>query len=212
MIKKSVFETDLILGMQQELIKNASTHDASNVEQAVDYLNSAIDIFEDVGMHTQANKILNILTKIAQDASQLPLNKLLEHGVQPDDIKEISVNPASKARINIALRNLGYSDQEIIALIGQHNLMTPEECQMLVRNYSLKSAQDMNDTKKHRNPGKISDRHTKGLNPDKMTKNLLDHGTVFNMADDGFDLLNADISDDLTVEEDIDDQTFEDED
>lgn len=67
MIKKSVFEEELIAGMHQELIKNATSRDLDNVEKAVDYLNSAIDIFEDAGMSAQAVQLLNILNKIAED-------------------------------------------------------------------------------------------------------------------------------------------------
>jgi hypothetical protein len=117
MIKKSVFEEELVAGMHRELVKKATSHDTDGVEKAVDYLNSAIDILEDAGMMARADQVLKILTKIA---------------------------------------------------------------------------------KEHKDPRKVSDRHTKGLTPDKMVNNLKHHGTVFNMSDDGQaadDLLNLDIDD-----------------
>lgn len=87
MIKKSVFEKELIAGMHKELIKNATSHDLDNVEQAVDYLNSAIDIFEDAGMQTQADQVTNILFKIAaSDENDVKKSKSDKHtkGLTPD--------------------------------------------------------------------------------------------------------------------------------
>jgi hypothetical protein len=65
MIKKSVFADELIAGMQKELVKNASNQNADNLDLAVDYLHSAVQIFEDAGMTVKADKILQILAKIA---------------------------------------------------------------------------------------------------------------------------------------------------
>ena len=69
MIKKSVFEEELVAGMHQELIKNATNQDTSDLGQAVEYLNSAIDILEDTGMSAQADQVLHILMKIATDTN-----------------------------------------------------------------------------------------------------------------------------------------------
>jgi hypothetical protein len=65
MIKKSVFEEELIAGMQRELIKTASNQETENLGKAVDYLNSAIEIFEDAGMKVQADQVLKIISKMA---------------------------------------------------------------------------------------------------------------------------------------------------
>ena len=62
---KSIFESELIDSMQNVLIKQANNQDLTNVEQAVDYLNNAIEIFEDFGLNSKADKILNVLYKIA---------------------------------------------------------------------------------------------------------------------------------------------------
>lgn len=67
---KSVFESELVAEMHKGLIKKASNHGADDLTQAVDHLNSAIDIFEEAGMTVQADRLLNLLEKIA--AMQLP--------------------------------------------------------------------------------------------------------------------------------------------
>lgn len=70
MIKKSVFEDELIAGMQKELVKNAATQATDNLGKAVDCLNSAIEIFEDAGLNIQADQILKIISKIAQQSDE----------------------------------------------------------------------------------------------------------------------------------------------
>jgi hypothetical protein len=66
MIKKSVFEEALIAGMQQQLIKQAKQEEYDHLEKAADYLNSAAEIFEDMGMIKNAEQVLSILSKIAE--------------------------------------------------------------------------------------------------------------------------------------------------
>lgn len=85
MIKKSVFEDALIEGMQKELIKNATAQDADNLETAADYLNSAVTIFEDMGMTTHADQVLKILSKVADQktkglTSEKMIKNLKDHG------------------------------------------------------------------------------------------------------------------------------------
>jgi hypothetical protein len=74
MIKKSVFEEELISGMHRQLVKQATQQDCDNLEQAVDYLNSAAEIFENLGMSRNAEKIVNILEKIA-NKTQVPSDR-----------------------------------------------------------------------------------------------------------------------------------------
>jgi hypothetical protein len=66
MIKKSVFEDDLIAGMQRSLAESELQEGISSLPTAVDYINSAIDIFEEEGMTVSADKLLSVLLKIAQ--------------------------------------------------------------------------------------------------------------------------------------------------
>ena len=63
---KSVFENEIIRGMEISLVKQANSQNTDNLEQAVEHLNSAITIFEDTGLTAQADAILNILIKIAK--------------------------------------------------------------------------------------------------------------------------------------------------
>ncbi len=65
MLKKT-FENEILKSMEVSLHKQASNQNTDNLEQAVDYLNSAIDIFEDAGLTAQADQILNVLSKIAK--------------------------------------------------------------------------------------------------------------------------------------------------
>jgi len=51
--------------MDYELAKTANNHDFSDLNQAVDYLNSAIDVLENSGFTTHADALLNVLQKIA---------------------------------------------------------------------------------------------------------------------------------------------------
>lgn len=76
MIKKSLFEEELVASMHNELVKQANSQDNSDLEKAVDYLNSAIDIFEEVGLNSHANNILNLLYKIATDENEVKSKKI----------------------------------------------------------------------------------------------------------------------------------------
>lgn len=58
-------ELDLINLMQHELVKNANNQDFSNLEQAIDYLNSAIDTLEGAGFSAYADRLLTLIIKIA---------------------------------------------------------------------------------------------------------------------------------------------------
>lgn len=66
MIKKAVFEDDLIAGMQRELQSFEKKQGMEDLVKAADYLHSAMEILEDAGLAVQAEEILNILSKIAE--------------------------------------------------------------------------------------------------------------------------------------------------
>lgn len=76
MIKKSVFEEELIVGMQRELQAHDKKQGMENLVKAADYLHSAMDILEEAGLTVHADQILKILTKIAHD------------GLKPGDVIE----------------------------------------------------------------------------------------------------------------------------
>lgn len=67
MIKNAVHENEIIYGMQRELQSEDKKQGMQNLVKAADYLQSAMEILEETGLSSHADKILNILLKIAQD-------------------------------------------------------------------------------------------------------------------------------------------------
>lgn len=138
MIKKSVFEDELISGMQRELRTHDQKQGFANLDKAVDYLNSAVQILEESGMTAKADRVLRILAKIAirhdSNVKEMPsIKTLMDNGVTMEDLKNAGKGDAfSKARINTAFRRLGFTDKEIGHLIGHHNLMGEKEAAELL--------------------------------------------------------------------------------
>jgi hypothetical protein len=62
---KSKSELEIVNLMNYELVKTANNQDFSNLEQAIDYLNSAIDTLEDAGFSAYADRLLTLIIKIA---------------------------------------------------------------------------------------------------------------------------------------------------
>lgn len=127
MIKKSVFENDLINGMHKELVKQASGKDPDGLESAVDYLNSAIDIFQEAGLESQADAVLQVLVKIANKSTHVrkmpSFEKLFEHGLTREDIMNINKGDTrALAKLNLAMRKAGYTEDEIQGFLGDKYL------------------------------------------------------------------------------------------
>ncbi|MGE3319975.1 MAG: hypothetical protein AB7I18_11840 [Candidatus Berkiella sp.] len=127
MIKKSVFENDLIAGMHKELVKQASEKNTDNLGDAVDYLNSAIDIFQEAGLDTKADAVLKVLSKIANKKTHVrtmpSFEKLFEHGLTREDIMNINKGDTrALARLNLSMRKAGYTDDEIRGFLGDKYL------------------------------------------------------------------------------------------
>jgi len=212
---KSLFEDELIAGMEKQLRKQASAERPSLVK-AAECLHAALEIFEEQGMTARADQVLQLLQKLGQsnesrDVQQMPsLHKLMEAGLTQRDMHEFAKgNPMAKAKFNLVLRSLGYSDHQIGNFIGKTNVMSEEDAKaVLDPNRSFSKIYDwLSDPskpvdpknpqpgeslsfksmaqKKPGRPDRISDRHTKGLSAEKMVKNLEDHGHPMNLADDG---------------------------
>ena len=131
MIKKSVFEDEIIEGMQKELFQESTIKQASsNLTKAIDYLNYTIDIFEEAGLSKQADKVINLLSKIANFAERntdiIPFKDLEDKGVSPHEIKYLSKSDLVKLKVNKALRELGKSEEDIKKYLGP-NFMTDKE-------------------------------------------------------------------------------------
>lgn len=132
MINKSVFEQDLIAGMQQELRKQAATSDPPNLVEAGECLHAALEILEEAGMQRQADQILNIMQKIAVEHrpshEMVSLQKLMEHGVTYDDLQDLRRGDhAAKVKVNLALRKMGLDTEQIAKTIGQHNVLSEHD-------------------------------------------------------------------------------------
>lgn len=127
MIKKSIFEQELISGMEKELRKIAS-NEPPKLSKAGEYLHSALEIFEELGLDKSADQILNLMSKIAAThhvKKPMPtLQQLLQVGLKPEDIKGMQEgNVGAKYRMNIALHNLGFGEREIAEYIGHKNII-----------------------------------------------------------------------------------------
>lgn len=131
MIKKSVFENDLIVGMQTELHK-MSSGELPDLVKAGECLHAALEILEDAGLQKHADMVLGVLEKIAhpgaKDVQKMPrMQDLLRHGVTPKDLQQFGEgHHGARAKVNRALRNMGMDDAQIANFIGKHNVV-PEE-------------------------------------------------------------------------------------
>lgn len=119
MIKKSVFEDDLIRGMQSELVKQAHNVEVQDLSAAADYLNSAVQILDEVGMVEASDKILNILLKVAQVPQESSLGVLLQSGFTLEDLSQIGQNDKLRSAVFETLRSAGYDDNAIIKILFQ---------------------------------------------------------------------------------------------
>lgn len=207
---KSLFEDELIAGMEGQLRKQAAGEKPS-LAKAANCLHAALEILEEQGLTARADQVLKLLQKIAQtneartDVQRMPsLKALMEAGMTQRDLHEFSRgNPIAKAKFNLVLRSLGYSDHQIGNFIGKTNVMSEDDAKQVIDpNRSFSKIYDwMKDPTQPVDPNNpqsgesvslnsiaykkpSNDRHTKGLTPEKMLKNLETHGTPFNLADD----------------------------
>lgn len=135
MIKKSLFAEELAAGMQRELQPFEKKAATTSLVDAVDYLHSAVEIFEEAGMTAKADQVLAILAKIATHGThvrQMPSMKaLMEAGVTIKDIEgNKSDDKFATARLNRALRKLNLSDKEIAEFVGPNKVMSEDDIKM----------------------------------------------------------------------------------
>lgn len=137
---KSLFENDLIAGMQQELRKQASETDPPDLARAGECLHAALEILEEAGLQARANQVLGILAKIANNPPQkthklqgLPgLHTLMQHGITQKDLQEFQKgNPVAKAKMNLALYSMGFDGHQIARFLGPDNVLTHSEARDL---------------------------------------------------------------------------------
>lgn len=184
-MNKNVFEDDLIRGMQQQLVKQASG-DVPNLSQAAECLHAALEIFEQQGLDKQANQVTQLMLKIARKnnitktaSPDLPLQQLMRAGVSQRDLREFAKgNPIAVAKLNLVLRKLGMPDHQIAKLLGFSNVMTEEQANKAINPNEVNSISPLGlqSAAQHK-----ADYATKGLTPEKEVKNLKEYGIPFNM-------------------------------
>lgn len=215
---KNYLEAELAASMHKALIKKASNVEDNNLHNAVDYLNSAIDILQDAGLQSKANKVLKVLEKIAfAENDDSPVDLSTDSNVNLDLLDQARKGDREAIiKVTTMLSEQGYSSELI------NNLLMPEPEETFVSEISEEPIPSVDTmfteaSRKHKrpkDPRKISDRHTKNLTSEKMIENLKHHGTVFNAHDISFsdDLGNIEIdTDNLDAYDDLDsDLTFED--
>lgn len=112
MIKKSIFEDILIAGMHQQLIKQAKQVEYDELEKAADYLNSAAEIFEDIGMVRRSEQVLSILAKIGQKKPSDP-RKMPDHHTKGLTVDKMVKNLAEHGHPMNLADDENFADQEI---------------------------------------------------------------------------------------------------
>jgi hypothetical protein len=87
MINKKMFEEEILINMNQSLSSPLVKSASSKLETAVEYLNSAAEIFEDMGLIKNADEVLNVLTSIAKHKKPKNPTKVFDRhtkGLTPD--------------------------------------------------------------------------------------------------------------------------------
>lgn len=137
-MSKSLFEDELVSSMERQLRKQGSAEKPS-LTKAADCLHAALEIFEEQGMTARADQVLQLLQKLAQsnearDVQQMPsIHKLMEAGLTQRDMHEFAKgSPIAKAKFNMVLRQLGYSDHQIGRFIGPTNVMSEEDAKQVL--------------------------------------------------------------------------------
>jgi len=210
MIKKAIFEDELIVGMQRELRPHEEKQAMGNLVQAVEYLQAAAEILEEGGLTAKADQVLRILGKIvlaeseAKEKDKSPADKDQDNDdfykkvmkwienphtpVNPDDPQpgeEISFKSLLNDPMN---KEVKVGDE--LSFTSLKEPITPSDDDLVFKSLAQElGLLDDNDARvkprKPKNPLSIHDPHTHRLTPEKMVANLKHHGTEFNMVDDG---------------------------
>lgn len=204
-MKKS-FEDELMKGMQQELVKQASGGTTPDLSKAAECLHAALEIFEEQGLNVRADQLLGVLSKIAQTRKTRPVEKLpsmqslMHAGLTQRDLHEFSRgNPVAKAKFNLVLRTMGMSEHEIGRLIGPTNVMSEEKAKEIINPNSFQMSSLLHgpsesapeagpeaEALEFKSIAQKADPATKGLTSEKQVKNLKEYGIPLNVnsADD----------------------------
>lgn len=143
MINKSVFENDLVLGMQRNLASQDQESAMNKLAQAVEFLNSAAELLDEVELSAHADRIVNLLEKVSQMKVKHHslLDKLSDAGINIFDPEYVGfkTDKKSKIRLNNELYGVGATEHEIEALIGKENTMSKLDVDKWASIYGIKS-------------------------------------------------------------------------
>lgn len=218
-MKKS-FEDELMKGMQQELVKQA-TGGTPDLSKAAECLHAALEIFEEQGLSARADQLTGVLLKIAQTHKSKPVQKLpsmqslMQAGLTQRDLHEFAKgNPVAKAKFNLVMRSMGMSEHEIGKLLGPTNVMSEEKAKEIINPNAFQmksllhgpsedapSPEEGGEALEFKSIAQQADPATKGLTPAKEVENLKQHGIPLNVshADD----LDVDSSEVYSAEDEL---------
>ena len=232
---KKLFEDELMKGMQQELVKQASGG-TPDLSKAAECLHAALEIFEEQGLSARADQLTNVLLKIAQThkskpVQQLPsMHSLMQAGLTQRDLHAFARgNPIAKAKFNLVMRSMGMSEHEIGRLLGPTNVMSEEKAREVINPNAFQMTSLLHgpsedvpeagpeaEALEFKSIAQKADPATKGLTSEKQVKNLKEYGVPLNVnsADDNDiysaedELMSLDIKEDeLLVFDDEDAQS-----
>lgn len=157
---------ELARNMRINLNASNKIEASSKLEEAVDAIHSAIEIFEERGLTSQADACLEVLLKIATLTKNvqhaLPsIEILLENGLTVEDWKSaMQGNLLGKAKLNQSMRNARYDEHQMKSFLGSQYL-SPNKTKFILD----ESAES------ERNLGNINDMisdSVRGLKPDEF--------------------------------------------
>jgi hypothetical protein len=213
MINKSVFENDLIAGMQRNLASKTQESAMNKLAKAVEFLNSAAEILDNANLTAQADRILAVLEKIAVGKVDLTpmIHALKAAGIDvmsPGYLESLTKNSAKRARFNLALYNAGFIYDDIRSFVGDRIAMSPDDKHLEMWTSVLDTnkspvkkherfvpetikdfdhhidVEEVSDINDAKKHKTLKDPHSHKLTIQKMIANLKNRGTMFNMADD----------------------------
>jgi hypothetical protein len=135
MINKKIFEEEILADMERNLQPSLAKTASNKLETAVDYLESAAEIFEDMGLITKSNQILEVLISLAKKSKKPSkisdphtkgltpdkmVKNLLDHGTEfnmadvgeANDLLNLDINDADLEVLeNEVLSDMDFEDE-----------------------------------------------------------------------------------------------------
>lgn len=120
MFKTSGFEKELMQEMSKKLIENETenVYSYNKISKAADYLNAAAEIFDDTGMHKEAEMI----TRMLESLGQAPMGEDLWRYSQEMGGNKVTTPSATSSQPSVDWQTPmpEFTSQQAQALINQH--------------------------------------------------------------------------------------------